>query len=137
MNAVEKVEFGGEVFALILRHQLDLEGVNFLTPRENPIQLGILQHRQGAEILAHFHKDFVRRVDSVQEVLHIEYGKVEASFYTKDGTKVGMHILDVGDTILLMRGGHGFKVLEDAIILEVKQGPYYGTSEDKECLHLK
>jgi hypothetical protein len=33
---------------------------------------------------------------------------------------------------MLLSGGHGFNVLEDSKIIEVKQGPYRGVEEDKE-----
>jgi hypothetical protein len=131
---VEKVELQGEVLALILRHELSVEGVNFFTTSDNPIQVGILQHRQGTEIKPHIHRDSTRTIKSVQEVLHIEYGKVEANFYNQRGGKIGSSILNTGDTILLLSGGHGFRILEEAKILEIKQGPYYGVKEDKECL---
>ena len=39
--------------------------------------------------------------------------------------------LNKGDIILLIDGGHGFKIMEDAVIMEIKQGPYVGI-EDKE-----
>ena len=34
--------------------------------------------------------------------------------------------METGDTILLTSGGHGFKVLEEVEMIEVKQGPYSG-----------
>ncbi len=134
MNLVEKVESQGQVFALILRHELSVDGTNFFTAPNNPIQLGILQHGRGTEIRPHVHRDSTRAITNTQEVLHIEYGKVEASFYNEQAEKVGTSTLNSGDTILLISGGHGFRVLEDARILEVKQGPYYGAEEDKALL---
>jgi hypothetical protein len=134
MSQVEKVELQGRLFALILRNGLSCEGARFFTPAENPIQLGILQHKQGTEVGAHVHMESTRTVRGVQEVLHIEYGTVEVAFYSNDGMKVGTRILTVGDTILLLEGGHGFKMIEDAKIVEVKQGPYRGIEEDKRCL---
>jgi hypothetical protein len=38
--------------------------------------------------------------------------------------------LYTGDVILLAAGGHGFEMLEDSQIIEIKQGPYVG-EEDK------
>lgn len=131
---VEKVEFQGQLFAIILRCELRIDGVNFFTTSDNPLQLGILQHRQGVKIKPHVHRNSLRTITSIQEVLHIEYGALEADFYNKNGENVGSSILESGDTILLLSGGHGFKILEDAKILEIKQGPYYGNAEDKECL---
>ena len=38
-------------------------------------------------------------------------------------------ILDAGDIVLLATGGHGFKVLEEIEMIEVKQGPYAGDAD--------
>jgi hypothetical protein len=40
-------------------------------------------------------------------------------------------MLNKGYIILLIDGGHGFKMMEDTVIMEIKQGPFVGT-EDKE-----
>jgi hypothetical protein len=37
--------------------------------------------------------------------------------------------LRTGDAILLVSGGHGFRMLEDTVLAEVKQGPYIGLAE--------
>jgi hypothetical protein len=71
---IEKVEWQGRTLALILRARFDKEGVNFVTAEDNPIQLGILKHRQGVKIKPHIHRASTKVINSVQEVLHIEYG---------------------------------------------------------------
>ena len=38
-------------------------------------------------------------------------------------------ILQGGDVILLATGGHGFEVLEEIEMIEVKQGPYAGDQD--------
>jgi len=129
---IEKIEWKGKVFALILRINYEPEGVSFITPQNNPLQLGILKHRQGSKIKPHIHKTYLKTIREVQEVLHIDYGKVEAEFYEVTGRKIGSTVLNSGDTILLLSGGHGFSILEDSKIIEVKQGPYHGVEEDKD-----
>ncbi len=131
---IERIERSGKVFALILRADYEPEGVNFVTSPANPLQLGILKHQHGSKIKPHIHKSFPRTINEVQEVLHIKYGKVEAEFYETGGKKVGSAILNAGDTFLLISGGHGFNILEDSKIIEIKQGPYHGVEEDKEHL---
>jgi hypothetical protein len=37
--------------------------------------------------------------------------------------------LEGGDVILLVNGGHGFEVLEEVEMFEVKQGPYVGDQD--------
>lgn len=134
MNGIERVEAEGQLVALVLRHCVERDGAYFVTPPENALQLGVLRHKQGTEIGAHVHIDTVRIIESVQEVLHILYGKVQVDFYSKAGARLESRILNSGDTILLTSGGHGFKILEDSKIIEVKQGPYHGVEGDKKCL---
>ena len=118
--------------ALIMRQSYEPEGINFITPRDNPLQLGVLKHQKGSKIKPHIHKSSPRIVNEIQEVLHVVYGKVETEFYETNGKKVSSATLNSGDTILLLSGGHGFNILEDSKIIEVKQGPYHGVEEDKE-----
>ncbi len=129
---IEKIEYEGNTFALILRYNHEQEGVTFFTSQENPVQLGILKHRQGTRVKPHIHRNLPRTISETQEVLHIEYGEVEARFYDTNGKELGSVILKDGDTILLLSGGHGFNILKDSKILEIKQGPYYGPENDKE-----
>ena len=42
-----------------------------------------------------------------------------------------------GDTIILLADGHGFNILEDTKMIEVKQGPYLSQAEDNEMLEMK
>ena len=132
---IEKIEYEGRIFALILRCGYEQDGVSFVTSPENPLQLGVLNHRQGVKLKPHIHRNIPRTINEAQEVLHIDYGEVEAEFYDDQGKKLGDVILNAGDTILLFSGGHGFNILEDCKMIEVKQGPYYGTDEDKEWLN--
>ena len=131
---IDRIEHKGKVFALILRTDYDEDGVSFVTSKDEPIQLGVLNHRCGTKIKPHIHKNQPRTISEVQEVLHVDCGKVEAEFYERNGKKIGSTVLNSGDTILLICGGHGFNILEDSKIIEIKQGPYYGVEEDKQFL---
>ena len=132
---IEKVELQGRELAIVLRNEFDAEGVHFFTAAENPLQLGLHKHKKGATLKPHVHLNTVKTIDSIQEMLHVEYGKVEVDFYSDEGVQIGSTTLRMGDTILLMSGGHGFRMLEDSKIVEIKQGPYGGTEEDKRFLH--
>lgn len=134
---IEKVEYEGNTFAIVLRHNYEQEGVNFITSPENPLQLGVLNHRSGTEIKPHIHRSLTKTINEVQEILHIDYGEVEAKFYDANGRKLGQLILNTGDTILLLSGGHGFSILRDSKIIEVKQGPYVSREEDKTLLEVR
>ncbi len=131
---IEKIEYEGKILALILRSSYERNGVDFITSEDNPLQLGVLKHKRGAKIKPHTHRNRTRAISEVQEVLHIQYGEIEAELYDAQGRKVRSAILNPGDTILLLSGGHGFNILKDSKIIEIKQGPYYGVGEDKEQL---
>jgi len=47
-------------------------------------------------------------------------------FYDDSRNYLESRQLAAGDVILLAAGGHGFEVLEDLEMIEVKQGPYVG-----------
>ena len=59
-----------------------------------------------------------------QEVLIIKSGVLQVDFYTDSRKYIESYILKSGDIIILISGGHGFKVLEELEMFEVKQGPY-------------
>ena len=132
---IEHVDWNGVDLAIIIRNQYDSSGVHFVTSDVNPLQVGVMNHPAGTLIKPHHHKSFDRKVRETQEVLHIDKGEVEASFYADTPEVVAVRTLKSGDTILLLSGGHGFRVLSDSKIIEVKQGPYYGTDEDKKPIH--
>jgi hypothetical protein len=46
--------------------------------------------------------------------------------YTDQQQYLESRILEAGDTILFVTGGHGFEVLEEVEMIEVKQGSYVG-----------
>jgi hypothetical protein len=51
---------------------------------------------------------------------------IQVEFYSEDKVFMNENTLKDGVVILLTKCGHGFKVLEDLQIPEVKQDPYAG-----------
>lgn len=137
MNSLEYIKGKDDtLLAIIIRQGFSGEGVSFVTSPENFLQVGIFNHKEGSKIKPHLHKEIHRTINYTQEVLHLEYGKVEAEFY-QNGQVIKTYILFGGDTIVLLEGGHGFNILEDTKMIEVKQGPYLSQAEDKELLAVK
>ena len=77
-------------------------------------------------LIARRHIPVKREVKHTNEVLFIKSGKVRVDFYDENKQYIGSKILNKGDVILLCSGGHGFKMIENSEIIEVKQGPYAG-----------
>jgi cupin fold WbuC family metalloprotein len=126
----------GTLIAVILPRKLTSKGVTFFTPPDFSQQVGLLKHKKGSIIKAHLHKVVHRKVTITQEVLHIKKGKIAVYLYDERKRHVATRILKSGDTILLANAGHGIKILEESLILEVKQGPYAGV-DDKEYIKEK
>ena len=130
---IEKIVSNGKLIAIIIRHLYieDIDDIKFVTEKENSLQLGILNHRKNYIIKPHIHCNSQKIINDVQEMLHVEYGKVQVDYYDNNGNRINSSILLIGDTILLISGGHGLRILEDTVIIEVKQGYYISTEEDK------
>lgn len=77
----------------------------------------------------HRHNLVKRDVHLTQEVLFIKSGKVRVDFFDNQQLYIKSTILYPGDVILLSDGGHGFKMLEESEMIEVKQGPYCGEQD--------
>jgi hypothetical protein len=76
------------------------------------------------------HNPVPREVHFTKEVLFIRHGRVKIDFFTDHQIYIESRVLETGDVILLSEGGHGFEILEETEMIEVKQGPYAG-EEDK------
>ncbi|MCJ7581533.1 MAG: hypothetical protein MUP98_13485 [Candidatus Aminicenantes bacterium] len=126
MEIVEKVMVGEDIIAIILRKEYDRPGPVFFTPNEFSQQLGMLVHPKGKIVNRHRHKLVKREIFRTQEVLVILEGKIKVDLFDKEANLIKSVILTSGDTILLAQGGHSVEVLEDAKIIEIKQGPYAG-----------
>ena len=130
-KSYEEVKYGGKLIAIILRKNYSSDKVEFFSPPDFSQQLGFLPHKKGDIIKSHFHKEVHRKITLTQEVLFIKKGELEVNFYTTNKEYITSRRLSAGDIILLCSGGHGFKMLEDTEMIEVKQGPYSGREGDK------
>jgi hypothetical protein len=88
-----------------------------------------MRHPVGKVIAPHVHNPVTREVQYTQEVLFIKRGKLRVDFYNNQQQYLESRILEAGDVILLVTGGHGFEVLEEIEMIEVKQGPYVGDQD--------
>ena len=124
----------GKIIAIVTRRDFGKDGVNFVSKDDFPLQLGISGYRKGDTIKAHFHIEKEIMINKIQEVVHIESGRTRVNLYDLNGKKFKSVELSGDDTILFVDGGHGFEILEDTKIIEVKQGPYFGKDKDKRMI---
>lgn len=111
--------------AVIYRYKKKIwSGVKFLTPNSLPLQIGIMSHDKKHKILPHFHKKNNFSLNYKSECLYILSGKLKINFFNNKKI-VKTRLLQAKDLVLLLRGGHGFLVIEKCQMIEIKQGPFY------------
>ncbi len=126
---IDRICYGEKELALIIRHSFHSDGIEFFTPENYSQQIGYMNRPSGHMIAPHVHNPVTRQVEYTKEVLYIKSGRVRVDFYSEEQDYLESTILYAGDVILLAYGGHGFKILESAEIIEVKQGPYAGDKD--------
>jgi hypothetical protein len=131
MEKVENIVWNGEFLACIIRAQVSFEQNHFLTPPEYNFQVGFIVHPADSEIAPHAHSAVEHRVDRIFEVLLVRKGRCEVDIYNHDREHVATRELREGDLIIIIEGGHGFRMLEDTVFLEIKQGPYTGADQKR------
>ena len=126
---IEVIRKKNKILATIVRNNHDCQGVDFITPDDYSQQVAYMHHPAGKTIDAHIHNLVHRDVVFTQEVLFIKRGKLRVDFYDEYEDYLESRVLEEGDVLLLVSGGHGFKVLEELEMVEVKQGPYAGEGD--------
>jgi len=123
---IEQIHHGRALLALILSHSFREPGIHFFTPGDLSQQLAYMRHPAGKVIEPHLHNPVRREIHYTQEVLILKAGRMRVDFYDHDRNYLESRVLVGGHVILLIEGGHGFEVLEEVEMIEVKQGPYVG-----------
>jgi mannose-6-phosphate isomerase-like protein (cupin superfamily) len=126
---IEHITINNEILAIIIRLDFFKPGISFFTPDDFSQQLAFMSHPKNKIIESHVHNPVKREVHLTQEVLFIRKGKLRIDFYNEKQKYLESRILNGGDVILLASGGHGFEILEDTEMFEVKQGPYAGEND--------
>ena len=126
---IEYIHNDEKIISIIIRSQYKAEGIKFFTPDEFSQQLAYMNREKGYAIPPHVHNPVERKVYLTQEVLLIKSGKVRVDYYDDSKQYLESRILNEGDVVLFSGGGHGFTMIENSEIVEVKQGPYSGEKD--------
>ena len=129
MSLLETIAVDGTVLAYIARARELPSQTTFLTPKDCNLQVGHVVYRAGGEITRHMHVPVERHLSTTTEVLVVEKGRCLVDVFDEARQLVRTCELTVGDIVIAVAGGHGFRLLEDTVLLEVKQGPYPGVAE--------
>jgi SAM-dependent methyltransferase len=111
--AIEWIKDGDHVLGLIISAAYQPQQTEFVSP----------------DIIPHIHHDLVRNLRGTSETLLVRSGRCYVDFYSQDRSFSCARELKPGDVVALISGGHGFRMMERTVFLEIKQGPYIGEQE--------
>ena len=113
------------MLALIVRARYrKKKGITFFTSNESTQQFGYMSHKKNHIIKPHLHKKRITKILYTTEVILLLKGVLRVDFYNFNRKYLFSKILKQKDIIMLVHAGHGFKILKDVEMLEIKQGPY-------------
>tara|TARA_Y100001970_G_scaffold282550_1_gene395589 strand:- start:1800 stop:2237 length:438 start_codon:yes stop_codon:yes gene_type:complete len=122
---IEKVIYKKKQYALIVRKKFrSNKGINFFTKDNDTQQFGYMKHKKNHLIMPHQHNKRLTKILKTTEVILLLKGILRVDFYDNYQKYLFSKKVYAGDIIMLVHGGHGFKVLKDLEMIEVKQGPY-------------
>lgn len=129
MSDIERIVSEGQTLAYIIRAAMSPSSTTFVTPDEFKQQVGFVVYPAGGVVARHMHLPLERHLVGTSEVIVVRKGHCELDVYDDSRTLVATRDLRLGDVMIMVGGGHGFRMLEDTVLLEVKQGPYTGLVE--------
>jgi cupin fold WbuC family metalloprotein len=129
MEPIVWIQSGDQTIAVIIRNEYTATQTTFITPDSFNQQVGFVVYPTGGAIHPHSHLPIERQITGTAETLVVRKGHAEVTFYNDEKKLVATEHVRQGDILILISGGHGLKILEDTILLEVKQGPYTGLTE--------
>jgi uncharacterized protein with PhoU and TrkA domain len=129
MEQVEKILSNGKPLAYIIRAEINPKETAFVTPPEFKQQVGFVVYPAGGKVKRHVHLPLERHIVGTSEVIIVRRGRCDIDIYNDEREFVCTRELRTDDIMLMVGGGHGFRMHEDTVLLEVKQGPYTGIDE--------
>jgi hypothetical protein len=126
---VELITSAGRPLAYVIHAGYRPVETTFPTSPELSLQVGFVVYPAGGEVAPHRHRPVERSVVGTAEVIVVREGQCALDVYDDDAELVATRELGPGDVMLMVGGGHGFRMLEPTVLLEVKQGPYLGADE--------
>lgn len=136
-NEIEKIYHNNELIASIVRPLESKEGLTFLTEDENYIQLGIWNYKKDTILPAHYHTEFSRESFKTNEVVYVVKGNIECNLYTENGDLIKKVTINEQELIVQFNGAHEYIINEDSLIIETKNGPYFGPDIDRVRIETK
>ena len=128
----KSIGIGEEVYALLTSIDNAREGSEWFGNQIESLQAQRMKYPAGKKFRIHHHILNPRTIKRTQESFIVIRGRIAIDIYGNDAALIGTLEAGPGDAIFCYRGGHGVRIVEDAVVYEVKAGQFSYVSEDKE-----
>ena len=128
---IEVVHDGEDPIAYFIDSNWEPNQTTFITPENIGQQMGMIVYGAGEHIIPHEHLPISRQVEGTTECIIVKKGRCHIDLYNKNKDLIYTKEMVQGEIVLLLGGAHGFRMIEDTILFEVKQGPYAGDNDKK------
>lgn len=125
-----KITASKKLIAIVVRKTFPAQPHQFLTDKNNPLQLGVLKYQKNQTVKPHLHRQVTKTTHKNQEFIYLISGQMKVNFYYRRKL-IKTLTLNPGDFLLQLTGGHGFQMLKNTKFITIKQGPYHGSSKEK------
>lgn len=129
MSEIKKyLDSNGKIMAIVIPADYKSKGIDFVTDNEMLMQIAVMVHPKGHNIMPHYHNRIVREIDYTSETLVIRNGILNVVLYENMSPIYDFNV-SKGDIITLYSCGHGFQMVSEVDMIEIKQGPYVGEKD--------
>ncbi len=118
------------LLAIFIKKDEIKDGRSFETSNDEEFQIGAFNLEKDTLIENHIHLSQNRTISKTSEALVVINGEMEVTIYDNKKKFIEKLLVQEGDTIALLSGGHGIKINSKCKFVEIKQGPYI-EDEDK------
>ena len=133
---IKEISFENQLYAFVCSLNDVSKGLEFLSDDTDFIQLGTWNYEKNFSTVPHYHLEHDKPSNLTQEVVLVHKGSVKCRLFTKEGNYVDEVDINEGELIVQIYGVHEYIMNEDSIVLEIKNGPYYGPEIDRKRIEV-
>lgn len=126
------ISVGEELYAIQVSSDSVKDGSEWFGHPVESLQAQRMKYPAGKSFRPHHHILNPRTIKRTQEAFVVVSGRIAVDVYDNQAVLIGTLEAGPGEAIIVYRGGHGARVLEDCLAYEVKAGQFSYVSEDKE-----
>ncbi len=134
---INKVTHRGKLYAMYFNVEEANEGLSFISEENEFIQVGLWNYNPNKLLPAHFHKEYPREATRTCESVFVVKGKIKCKLYTKSGKFIKSFILGKNEMAIQIYGVHEYEIIEKSLVIENKNGPYFGPEIDRKRINVK